>query len=40
VETIAQLIVLLILIALFKAYIDGGWAGVDAWWRSKLIGGS
>jgi hypothetical protein len=38
VETIAQLLLLLIALALFKAYVDGGWPRVRAWWRAKLVG--
>jgi hypothetical protein len=38
VETIAQLILLLIAFALFRAYVQHGWPGVRAWWRSKLVG--
>lgn len=37
-ETIAQLIVLLIAFALFRAYVNDGWPGVRAWWRAKLVG--
>ena len=37
-ETIAQLIILLIAFALFRAYVQGGWPAVDAWWRAKLVG--
>jgi hypothetical protein len=39
-ETIAQLLLLLIALALFKAYVDGGMPRVRQWWRSKLIGGT
>lgn len=39
-ETLAQLIVLLIAFALFRAFVTGGWPAVDAWWRSKLVGGT
>jgi hypothetical protein len=40
VETIAQLLLLLIALALFKAYTEAGWPGVRRWWRAKLIGGT
>jgi hypothetical protein len=38
VETIAQLIILLVAFALFRAYVQGGWPDVRVWWRSKLVG--
>lgn len=37
-ETIAQLIILLIAFALFRAYVQGGWPNVRTWWRAKLVG--
>lgn len=37
-ETLAQLLLLLIGIALFVAYMRGGWPEVRHWWRMKLIG--
>lgn len=37
-ETIAQLFLLLIALALFKAYVDGGWPRVRQWWHAKLVG--
>jgi hypothetical protein len=40
VKTLAQLAVLLIAIALFVAYMRGGWPGVRHWWRAKLVGGT
>jgi hypothetical protein len=37
-ETIAQLLLLLIAVALLRAYIEGGWPQVRRWWRAKLVG--
>jgi hypothetical protein len=38
VETLAQLILLLIAFALFRAFVEGGWPQVRKWWRAKLVG--
>jgi hypothetical protein len=38
VETLAQLLLLLVAIALFSAYMYGGWPGVRHWWGMKLRG--
>lgn len=37
-ETIAQLLLLLVAFALLKAYLDGGGAGVRQWLRAKVVG--
>lgn len=37
-ETLAQLLLLLIAIALFIAYMQGGWPAVRHWWGMKLRG--
>jgi hypothetical protein len=37
-ETIAQLLLALILWANVLAYMKGGRTGVGTWWHSKLVG--
>lgn len=37
-ETLAQLVIGILFIAIFVNLMKGGAAGVSAWWRAKFLG--
>lgn len=39
-DTVAGILLLLILLANVDAYLNGGTAGVKSWWHAKLVGGA
>jgi hypothetical protein len=39
VESVAAILVLMIVLANIVAYLNGGRAGVGKWWHAKLVGG-
>lgn len=38
-QTVAGILLLLIVLANVEAWLRGGASGVAAWWHSKLVGG-